>query len=405
MDLLRRIVNDDSEDLCLEDKLHNIQRREATDLSFRERRYSKDGNSLGEPGGRGERSTDPRSQERSHSNPIPGHDESKEEALSPCSFRTLSHSPSAVRNNKDDEEKTKHDQQHEHLQNILKSLGLQLETEEMSQLANRTQERLYGKKTDNAVAQSRRKPDRQPKRSPRSNRGSSSSSCSCSSRSSSRSRSSSYSSCGSSRGNVSGGRSDGSRARSGENQAGQENREKRLEASSEEQQQSYAQPHAWPPPNPCYSLTPLPDYTQYSQYSSYCDALGSYWTYSQGPMQPSFYPSSHPYAPNQCQNFPGTLLEHPRGFPGRGQTAPALGQRRLPTPHGNKAWQTGKKYRGRKRKWRKRTKKSERKREKEAQATVAGDSQEEESAVDQQPAPEEVAHVPQVGKTSRFLAD
>lgn len=395
VDLLRKIVNADSEDLCLDDKRHNIQQHEVTDMSFRERPYSNDGNSLGEPSGHEESSSDPCSQERSHSNPIPDEDEKKEEALSPFSFRT-----SAMRNNKEDEEKMKHDQQHEQLQNILKSLGLQLEKEEMSQLANRTQERLYGKKTENAIAQSRRKPDRHPKGSPRSNRGSSSSSCSCSS---SRSRSSSSSYCGSSRSNVSKRRNNGSRERSGENLTDLENNpdtEKRLKTSNEDQQQSCAETQAWPPPNPSYSLSSLPDYTlsQYSQYSAYSASsygnASSYWTYSQVPTHPSFYPSSLPYTQNQCHDFPVNLVEHPRSFPDQWQMAPSLDQQHLPVPQ-------------RTRKWRRRSKKKKYLTwwEKRAEANLVAIAEKKESAVKQQPAPKEEGQVHQVGKVSCFLTD
>lgn len=362
-------------------------------MSLRERPYSNDGNSLGEPSGHEDSSPGPRSQERADSNPIPDEDEKKEEARSTFSFRT-----SAMRNNKDDEEKIKHDQQHEQLQNILKSLGLQLEKEEMSQLANRTQERLYGKKTDNATAQSRRKPDRHPKGSPRSNRGSSSSSCSCSS---SRSRSSSSSHGGSSRSNVSKRRSNGSRARSGENLTSLENNtEKRLKTSNEDQQQSCAETQAWPPPNPSYSHSPLPDYTQYSQYNTYSPSsyhnASSYWTYSQVPTHPSFYPSSLPYAQKQCHNVPVNIMERPRSFPDQWQMAPPLDQQCLPISQMKK------------RKWRRRAKKNKRKLawwEKRAEAKVVVNVGEKESAVEQQPAPKEEGQVHQVGKVSSFFTD
>lgn len=77
---LLRIVNDDPGDLCLDNKLHKIQQHEATDASFRERQYSNDGNSVPEHSGSGGSSTDPCSQERSHTNPRPENEE-KEEVL------------------------------------------------------------------------------------------------------------------------------------------------------------------------------------------------------------------------------------------------------------------------------------------------------------------------------------
>lgn len=54
-----------------------------------------------------------------------------------------SESPPAV-----EVKKPKVDEQHEQLQNVLRTLGFSLEVEEMSKLADRTQERLYGKKQD-----------------------------------------------------------------------------------------------------------------------------------------------------------------------------------------------------------------------------------------------------------------
>lgn len=365
VNFLRRIVNDDSEDLCSDDKVRDKKQREATHSPFRsESRYSNDVISP-EHSGSGERSTEPRRKESSPSNLIPDDDddENKEEALSPFRSKTSSDSPSGIKCQKEDEDRIKHNEQHEQLQNILKSLGLQLEVEEISKLANRTQERLYGKKTDNVDAESRREPDRQPRHSPRSNRSSSSSSSSrsssssSSSRSSSRSRSSSSSSCGSSQSKASGRRrtseSSSSRERSSEKLPGQENnqgREKRLKVSNEDETQirdrhSYAQNQTCPPPNPSYSFPPLPDYTlaQYSQYSSYStnpyqDAMSSYWTYSQVPVYPSFYPSSHPYTQDerpQFPQFPIAVLEHTRHLPHQAQKAQPLDQWCLKAIHRN----------------------------------------------------------------------
>lgn len=357
MNLLRRIVNEDSEGLCLDDKVQDNQQHKATESPCRSKsQYSSDAISLPEHSRSGERSTDPRSQERPQSNRIPDNGENKEEALSPCRSKTSSDSLSGIKYKKEDGDRIKHDEQHEQLQNILTSLGLQLEVEEISKLANRTQERLYGKKTDNVNAESRREPDGQPRHSPRSNRScsSSSSSCSSSSRSSSQSRSSSSSYCGSSQSKASGRRrrseSSSSRERSSEKltrQGNHQHGDKRPKVGSEEDIQfrerpSYAQNQTCPPPNPSYSFPPLPDdtldqYSQYSTYSSspYQDAMSSSWTYSQAPIHPSFYPSSHPYTQDQCPQFPIAVLERTRGLPRPGQMAQPLNQRCLLAIHRN----------------------------------------------------------------------
>lgn len=323
MNLLRKIVNDDAEDRCLDDKVQDSRQLKTPYSPFGSKsRHSNHVIPLPEHSGSGERSSDPRSRERPRSALIAGNDENKEEALSP---KPPSDSPSGTNQpRKEDEARLKHDEQHEQLQNILKSLGLRLEVEEISKLANRTQERLYGKKADSASAESRPEPGTQARRSPRSSRSSSSSSSSSSgsssSGSSSRSRSCSSCSCGSSRSDGSGRRrtpgSDGSR--------------KRLKVGDGDgvllgEQHSYAQNQTCPPPNPGYSFPPLADYSlvQYSHYSTYSshssgpyqDAVSSYWTYSQVPAYPSSYPSSHAHPPDQPPTFPIAVLELTKARP------------------------------------------------------------------------------------------
>ncbi|CAG06140.1 unnamed protein product [Tetraodon nigroviridis] len=142
VNLLRRIVNGDPEDARLRDEVQDQQRHRAADPPFPIRiQRAEDGISLPERSGSGERSRDPPGSSR-----IP--DENREEALSPSRSKTPPDPPSGIRHQKEDEERIKHDQQHEQLRNILTSLGLQLEVEEISRLADRTQERLYGKKSD-----------------------------------------------------------------------------------------------------------------------------------------------------------------------------------------------------------------------------------------------------------------
>lgn len=418
MNLLRRIVNDDSED----DKVQDNQKHKATDLPFRSKsQCSNDVITLPEHSGSGERSTDPHSRERPRSNLIPDNDENKKEALSSFRSKTSSASPSGINYQKEAEDRLKHDEQHEQLQNILKSLGLQLEVEEISKLANRTQERLYGKKADSVSAESRRERDRQARHSPRSNRSSSSSSSSCSSssRSSSRSRSSSSSYYGSSQSKGSGRRrtsdSDSSRERSSEKLAPQENSqggEKRLKVSNEDEiqfggQRSYVQNQTCPP-SLSYSFPPLPEYSlaQYSQYSTYRtypyqDAMSSYWTYSQVPVYPSFYPSSHPYTQDQCPQFPLAVSEPTKDLPRQAQTAKPLHQRCLKAIHRNpinnctEGQRTNKKTKKLQNRKKAVCRKQKRTKEKLKRAAAKA---EREAGGDQQPAPKKEEQVNQVEK-------
>lgn len=351
MNLLRRIVNEDSEGLCLDDQVQDNQEDEATESPRRSKsQYSDDAISLPEHSRSGERSTAPPSQERAQSNRIPDQDENKEEALFPCRSKTSSDSLSGIkyqeerqRIKKEDGGRMKHDEQHEQLQNILISLGLQLEVEEMCD-------------RDRVNTESRREADRPPRHSPRSDRSSSSSlsSCSSSSSSSSQSRSSSCSYGGSSEGKASGRRqtseSSSLRERSREKltrQGNHQDGEKRPEVGDEEdtqltEQPSYTQNQTRLPPNSSYSFPPLPDYTlaQYSQYSSYSTspyqgAVSCYWTYSQAPSHPCFYPSSHPHPQAQCPQFPIAVLERARALPRQGQMAQPLDQRCLLAVHRN----------------------------------------------------------------------
>lgn len=314
---------------------------------------------------------------------------------------------SGIKYQKEDEDKIKHNEQHKQLQNILTSLGLQLEVEEISKLANRTQERLYGKKADSANAESRPEPDRQPRHSPRPSRSSSSSPSSCSSSSrSSRSSGSSY--CGSSRSKASG-RSwtsesniSSSRERSSEKATHQDHNRgggKRLVVGNADEiqfghQHSYAQNQTCAAPHPGLAFPPLADYSlaQFSQYSTYSsnpyqDAMSSYWTYSQVPAYPSFYPGNHPCTQDQRPQFPIAVLERTRGLPRPVQMAKPLDQRCLKTIHRNPVTSCagGKRTNRRAKKTKKpQNRKQERAKEKLKQQAVA--KAEEKAGGDHQPA-------------------
>lgn len=333
MDLLSRIVNDDSP---LGEELLNIQPpavEDKSDLPIRsESQRSNSGASL--PGhsqtNSGERRTDPPSQERSLSDHLPDNDE-KKNGRGSLSFGSSSQStspPAVKKKRKEEGEKPKVDEQHQQLQNILKTLGLSLEVEEMNKLTNRTQERLYGKKHEGTTADSRREQEIRQRDSHTSHRKSSSSS-SCSGSSSSRSTSRSISPSPSrrrrshsrdSRQSRMSERS-GSRDRSRDGPTCQDNnqdskegpknrdRDKDTEDFKETYQHPYPQNQAYPHPA---AFAPFPDcsLSQYNAYhsDSYSEATNSYWTSAQGAIPPSIYPSEHPYPQNTYHPFPASVV-------------------------------------------------------------------------------------------------
>lgn len=332
MDLLSRIVNDDS---SLGEELLNIQPsavEDKSDLPIRsESQRSNSGASL--PGhsrtNSGERRTDPPSQERSLSDHLPDNDE-KKNGRGSLNFgsSSRSRSPPAVKKKKKEEEKPKVDEQHEQLQNILKTLGLRLEVEEMNNLTNRTQERLYGKKHEDMTADSRREQQIRQRDSHMSYRKSSSSS-SCSGSSSSRSTCRSINSSPSRRrrshsrdsrrrrtSERSGSR-DGSRDgptcqdNNQDSKEGPKNRDrdKDTEDFKETYQHPYPQNQAYPHPA-AFAAFPDCSLSQYNAYHSdaYSEATNSYWTSTQGAIPPSIYPYRHPYPQNTYHPFPASVV-------------------------------------------------------------------------------------------------
>ncbi|KAK9540332.1 hypothetical protein VZT92_002792 [Zoarces viviparus] len=323
MDFLSRIVNDDSVDLPLGEELLNIPVPAVENMSDptlrRESQQSDSGASL--PGSCGERKSDRPSQERSLSERLspPNDDEKKND-------RSRSKSPSAVKKKKKEEEKTKVDEQREQLQNILKSLGLSLEVEEMSKLADRTQERLYGKKhEDTGVEQESRQRGSQRHYSNSSSSSSSSSASSSSASSSSFSRSSSRSNSPSpSRRRRSRSREPRRRpqhSRSRDRRGDGLTRHDGNEDSKEEQryrdedekypkeisshQHPYQQNHTNTQPD-----NSLPQDSRYTADHSgiYSADLSSYWAPTQGAVPPFFYTSGRPISQNNYQSFPGSVV-------------------------------------------------------------------------------------------------
>ncbi|XP_030583239.1 serine/arginine repetitive matrix protein 1-like [Archocentrus centrarchus] len=118
-----------------------------------------------------------REQPRSERRSLPAAEEKKKDRGDhSLGSSSRSNSPVTVKKKKEEEreESPSVSEQHEQLQNILKTLGWNLDVEELSKLAKRTHERLYGKK--NEGADSREAHGSQPKRSHDSDRRTSSSS-------------------------------------------------------------------------------------------------------------------------------------------------------------------------------------------------------------------------------------
>ncbi|XP_038570383.1 zinc finger protein 318-like isoform X1 [Micropterus salmoides] len=324
MDLLSRIVNDDSEDLPSSEELLNIQ--DKSDPPFRSKSHrSNSGASLLSRcrTNSGERSLSERLS-------LPNEDKKKKDRGDRClGSSSRSKSPSAVKRRKEEEPKPKVNEQHEQLQNILKTLGLSLEVEEMSKLADRTQERLYGKKHEGVRADSREEQESQQKGSPRhyrdssssSSTSSSSSSSCCSSRSTSRSVSPSPSPRQRSHHRDS---KQSLKPYTSERSSSRDNSRAGLKCQDGNQDSKEAQGHrgndrtdsketsAYLPSYPQNETYPHPaafsaflDYSlsQYSQYSAphsdtYNAASDSYWSYAQAAIPPSLYPSKFPVPQN-----------------------------------------------------------------------------------------------------------
>lgn len=303
LDLLSRIVNDDSEDIPPADNLLNSEPPAVA--------------------------TTPYLPPSNESQPLNIKDENKNESR--ChSFgsKSRSRSPPAVKKQKrEGEEKATVNEQHEQLQNILKTLGLSLGVDEMSRLANRTHERLYGTKHESTDNQRER--ERQTRGSRVSHReGSSSSSSSRSSFSRSTSRSSSSSS---SRHRRSHSRDSGRRRASECSDSRDKSRVRSTHRETKERLQNrdkYAKPfvETYEPPQPQNKAHPHPDavskfpdhslshYSQYNGYQSdfYNEATSSYWTSNEGAFPPSYYPNGQPDQQNTYHTFPVSVVEPTR---------------------------------------------------------------------------------------------
>lgn len=276
-------------------------------------------------------------------------------------------SPVALKKKKEEEETSSVSEQHEQLQSILKTLGWNLDVDELSKLANRTQERLCGRKNERVSSkeehgrrqkhsrdQDRRKSssgsplrssktdqsqermhgsksegrarksegrrrtdsrgedETQQRRSLRDHRNSSSSS---SSRSASRSPSPSCRRRSRSR--------DLKRRREAERSRSRERSRERLkhrdqwnsretprDRERKDSEQFSAYPYSQNPVFPLPAASPYPDYifSQYSHFAltqsgHYSGATNPYWSYNQYNTPPSLSASSQPYP-----HFPGSVV-------------------------------------------------------------------------------------------------
>ncbi|KAK2919476.1 pinin-like [Channa argus] len=315
MDLLSRIVNDDSEDLPLGEEVLRIQLPAAenkSDLPFRsENQQSNSGAVMPGPSqtSSGGGNAEQQSQERSHDKIRSSPDDWEKNDRRYGSFGSSSRSKSPP-TAKEEEEKPKVDEQREQLQYILKTLGLNLEVEEMSKLADRTQERLYGKKHEGRDRTDSRGQQRSHLRASHrhySNSSSSSFSSSSSSRSTSRSFSPSPSRLQRSRSRDSKQRrtpehsrsrgSSRSRKRSEGRDVNQEAREAVRPSHGDKDKSDYQHP-----PHQTYAHPHTNDFSSFQHYTSqysqctayhsdnYSASKDSYWTYPQGAIPPSGFP-------------------------------------------------------------------------------------------------------------------
>ncbi|XP_047200514.1 uncharacterized protein LOC118125290 isoform X2 [Hippoglossus stenolepis] len=324
IDLLSRIVNEDGENLALGEEILNIQPSAVEDKSeMGESWGSHSRDSLPGCSGTddGARRTSLPSREKSlnDSPSLRGDEEKKKNDKgdgSLCSGRG-SQSPPAVKKKKKkkEEEPPKVDEQHEQLQNVLKTLGLSLEVEEMSKLADRTQERLYGKKPEGRVdADSRVEQESRQRASDRHCRSSSSSSSS-SSRLTERSYIPSLSRQYPSHTWCTEQKRESECSNSGDGNQDSEEAQRPRDIDEDRGEDSsylyqYLQEQAYCNAHPA-SLTEFSDYTlpQCSRYTDYDGATtNSYSTYTQGVVPPPLDVSGYPYPPVTDHYLPESVV-------------------------------------------------------------------------------------------------
>ncbi|XP_034543789.1 uncharacterized protein LOC117815890 isoform X2 [Notolabrus celidotus] len=276
-----------------------------------------------------ERKINPHSQERSLSQKLPlPDDEEKEKKEGRCfASSSQSKSPPAVKKKKKkkkkEEEPPKVDDHREQLQNILKTLGLSLEVEEMSKLEDRTQERLYGKKR----AESREQQESQQRGSHKHFRNSfTSSSSSSNSRSTSQNSSPSSSHCRLSHSRDSNQRrSSHSRDRCRDKLTNHDSKQDSTRAQThcdrdrdgEHSKETFTHenPHSlhpiptYPPEHPdtfpAYTEYGFPQYSEYDEYhsNSFDATTNSFWMYPQDAEPVPFYHSEYSNSQDPFHHF------------------------------------------------------------------------------------------------------
>ncbi|XP_061534752.1 uncharacterized protein LOC133403662 isoform X3 [Phycodurus eques] len=311
MDLLSRIVNDDSEDLHLEDQPFNSEASGVTEDSdlptSSERLQFNSGPHLSENSGdRTELPT--REQSPKETNSLPDDNKNGNDSLSSSS---RSRSPLTMeKTKKEEKEMSKVDEQHEQLQNILNTLGLRLEVEDLSKLTDRTQERLYGKRNESIPVAASRTEQQSPVTTTGSckiDRKSSSSSPSSFSSSRSCSRSPSYRQLAQSRESQDRHKKESFSACCGSRKTREELSSLYITQDDIQARTTvgknkgddifneipYIHSHCDP------TLSACPDYTfpHYSHYdTTYSSDTSSYWTSTPGVSTTPHYPSSSPYS-------------------------------------------------------------------------------------------------------------
>nr|XP_061833109.1 uncharacterized protein LOC133617250 isoform X1 [Nerophis lumbriciformis]XP_061833110.1 uncharacterized protein LOC133617250 isoform X1 [Nerophis lumbriciformis]XP_061833111.1 uncharacterized protein LOC133617250 isoform X1 [Nerophis lumbriciformis]XP_061833112.1 uncharacterized protein LOC133617250 isoform X1 [Nerophis lumbriciformis] len=148
IELLSKIVNDDSEDLNSEDGSVNIKPNDVKgvlDVPIGSENHKCNNYTLIPEGT--ERSTYEQSSCETHSLSDDNKNRKDRQKCS-LSLSDRSESPPTIENKKEKEKPAEVDGRCELLQNILNTLGLNLETEELNKLTERTEERLYGKRNE-----------------------------------------------------------------------------------------------------------------------------------------------------------------------------------------------------------------------------------------------------------------
>ncbi|XP_008292528.1 arginine/serine-rich protein PNISR-like [Stegastes partitus] len=288
MDMLSRIVTADREDLPLRRERLNVQssdvdKKSDSVFSSESRRSDSRTNSS-------EAKTEPLAERLS----LPDVEEKKNARGHNSRSKSPPVAKKKMKKKKKEEEeaKPKVDEKQEQLQNILRTLGLNLDADEMNKLTDRTQERLYGKK-----AEGRWRTGEEESRQRGSNRDSSTSSSSSSSSSSLSSSSSSRSS------SRSFSRSPSPRQRQDGGHGSEEAQEdpNRFGMNS---QQIYTYQHplnqTFPLPHPAASAYPGYNQSQYYHYTNNHSVTYSAATHSLWPQMAFHYPNySYPVVPVQ----------------------------------------------------------------------------------------------------------